>query len=302
MQHCLGSPGQICVLSGDGGIGKTATATEFSYFYEDDYSHIFWVDAETSGGCADTFSLIAAILIPGGDVLRDQDGLNALVREALELTEHRWLLVFDNVEMFSNVEQYIPSDLESTQGSVLITTRNSKRLDGLPWPGRCETVAMNAMSLNESRELILCSMEPDLDRHQMHLHRDHGRAGDVSLLVEGLPLAISMIAGYLRESNCSLSEFLEIWKQKQSRSIETTHRPEAGTAGSSVDILWDIGMRELSKQTRDLLDILIFLDPEAIQKDLLVGDHKELPLEFLNSAETNRYAEDRTTMKVFPQH
>jgi hypothetical protein len=56
----------------------------------------------------------------------------------------------------------------------------------------------------------------------------------------------------------------------------------------AIDILWDIGIRELSVAVRNLLDILVFPDSETIPKALLVGDHKEPFLEFLNSAETIR--------------
>ncbi|PVH88844.1 hypothetical protein DL98DRAFT_648173 [Cadophora sp. DSE1049] len=290
MRSCLSSPGQICVLSGDGGIGKTTTAIEFTYLFGDDYSYVFWVDAETTGSCADTYSLISPTLIEGSDELHDQDNVNSLVTEALERTKGRWLLILDNVERWSNVERYVPRKIQDTQGSVLITIQKGKLLEESPRRDKCQVLPMGPMSLDESRELLLRSLDSDFDRSMTHWSLNHDYAGDVSMLAEGLPLAISMIAGYLQEEpDCSLPVFLEIWNEKRSRSTGITQNLGPGSVGSCIDILWDIGIRELPMQARDLLHILIFLDPEAIQKNLLVGDHKEPALEFLNSAETHRY-------------
>ncbi|KAH7333289.1 hypothetical protein BKA65DRAFT_538964 [Rhexocercosporidium sp. MPI-PUGE-AT-0058] len=145
------------------------------------------------------------------------------------------------------------------------------------------------MLLDESRELLLCSVDSEADWQNLHLHRDHDHAADVARLMDGLPLSINLAAGYLRESNCTLAEFIDIWKEWQSWSTETTQGFEVGSIFSSLDILWEIEIRELPKEERHLLEILIFLDPQVIQKDLLVGNHKELALQFLNPVETNRY-------------
>jgi len=58
---------------------------------------------------------------------------------------------------------------------------------------------------------------------------------------------------------------------------------------ASIHTLWDIGMMDLSVPARSLLDIMALLDPERIQKDLLVGDHGEESLLFLNSTEQAQF-------------
>jgi hypothetical protein len=47
----------------------------------------------------------------GDDIIDDQDGLTILVREFLARTDKRWLLIFDNVEDWSNIARYIPRNL-----------------------------------------------------------------------------------------------------------------------------------------------------------------------------------------------
>lgn len=288
IQQFLTLPGHICVLSGCGGVGKTATATEYSYRHEKDYSYVFWIEAETSGGCAEAYNLIATLFDLGGNIVQDQDGLTILVREYLQRTEKRWLMIFDNVEEWSEISQYIPRGLSKTRGTVLITTRKGDLMP--PTTSKnYHTIEIDALTLEESRQLLLCSMQPSLKKRDLRSHPEYDLAGEASELVERLPLAIGMIAGYVQVSRSSLAEFLEIWNERQSRSKKTNRRIESGSVDSSIDALWDIGIRELSTAARDLLDILSFLDPETIQKQLLVGDHEEPFLEFLNSSETIRY-------------
>jgi len=290
IQTSLASQGQIFAVSGRGGIGKTSTIIEYAYRFEENYAYIFWVEAETAGGRADTYSLIASTLKLGGDIIQDQDGLTILVMEFLQSTDKKWLLVFDNTEEWSDISNYIPPNLSKTRGSILITTRKPKFLRS----ARDHHLEMDTFTLEESRQLLLCSLQPSLDPHKLRTHPEYHLAATASKLVDRLPLAISMIAGYVQVSRCTLSEFLEIWDERQSRSRKTTKQLE----NSAIDTLWDIGIRELSLPARNLLEILVFLDAESIPKDLLVGDHKEPFLEFLNSSETIRYDSNEFRIKL----
>jgi len=282
IRSSLASHGQICALIGRGGIGKTSTIVEYSYRYEEDYAYIFWVEAETPGGRADTYSLIASTLKLGGDIIHDQDGLTILVREFLQSTDKKWLLIFDNAEEWSDISNYIPRNLSKSCGSILITTRQPEFLR----PSRnYHPLQIDTLTLEESRQLLLCCMQPNLGQHNLRAHPEYHLAATASKLVDRLPLAISMIAGYVEVSRCTLSEFLEIWNEKQSRSRKISNQLE----NPAIDTLWNIGIRELSLHARNLLEIMAFLNAESIPKDLLVGDHKEPFLEFLNSSEAIRY-------------
>ena len=55
-----------------------------------------------------------------------------------------------------------------------------------------------------------------------------------------------------------------------------------------MESLWDIGLREVTSDARKLLNILAFLDPDHIQKNLLVGAHEDPALELLHSSEAAR--------------
>ena len=284
----LSVAGHTCILCGSAGLGKSATAIEYTYQFEQAYSYIFWVQAETPVGCADSYGLIASQVVLGEDNgMQDQERLVMLSREFLERCDKRWLLVFDNVDDLADVQQYLPSNLLDTNGSILVTTR---KMEGwtLTVPSNYARIQLEVLTLEESRRLLLSSR--NVDYKDMANHPEYKLAGEIANYAERLPLALSHIAGYIQVSGCSLHDFVELWKE---RHQHTTLHPPSKTAMSKTDkaleIVWNIGLREVTIDARELLNILAFLDSDTIQKDLLVGEHKEPILEILHSSEAFRY-------------
>lgn len=283
----LSIAGHTCILCGSAGLGKSATAIEYTYQFEQAYSYIFWVQAETPVGCADSYGLIASqVVLNQGDGVQDQDRLVMLSREFLEKSDKRWLLVFDNVDDLADVQQYLPSNLLDTNGSILVTTR---KMEGwtLTVPSNYARIQLEVLTLEDSRRLLLSSR--NVDYKDMATHPEYQLAGEIANYAERLPLALSHIAGYIQVSGCSLKDFVELWKE---RHKHTSLHPASKTAMSKTDkaleIVWNIGLREVTIDARELLNILAFLDSDTIQKDLLVGEHSEPALEILHSSEAFR--------------
>jgi hypothetical protein len=289
----LASPGKLCILSGRGGVGKTASAAEYCFQYEKHYRYIFWVEAENAGSCAEKFALIAAELCQVDATKHSQSALIGMVQEQLSRTELRWLLVFDNVEFMSALDPFLPRKLGRTQGSVLVTTRENDL------PDRelkmYSEVRLHELSVEDSTHLLLKSMQSDAMRDKEfvpHMHPEYESAVEASRLVGRLPLAIGMIAGYVKASRASLDMFLDIWEEQEERhgpSESQNPNTQAGGIDASIDTLWDIGISELMMKARNFLDIMSFLNPEAIQKDLLISDHQDQSLDFPNPREKIRY-------------
>ena len=55
----LSTNGDICVIHGVGGIGKTLTAVEYVYRFKHEYDCIFWLQADTTPGLAESYADIA---------------------------------------------------------------------------------------------------------------------------------------------------------------------------------------------------------------------------------------------------
>lgn len=283
----LSVAGHTCILCGSAGLGKSATAIEYTYQFEQAYSYIFWVQAETPVGCADSYGLIASqVVLRGDNTMQDQDRLVMLSREFLEKSDKRWLLVFDNVDDLADVQQYLPSNLLDTNGSILVTTR---KMEGwtLTVPSNYARIQLEVLTLEDSRRLLLSSR--NVDYKDMATHPEYKLAGEIANYAERLPLALSHIAGYIQVSGCSLQDFVELWKERHRHT--TLHPPTKGTmtkTDKALEIVWNIGLREVTIDARELLNILAFLDSDTIQKDLLVGEHSEPILEILHSSEAFR--------------
>lgn len=283
----LSRAGRICAVSGPGGIGKSATAIEYTYKFEQEYAYIFWVQAETPISCADSYGRIATHLgLIGDESVQDQERLIMLSRDFLERTGKRWLLVFDNVDDMVALQRFLPSDLLDTRGSILITTRNA----GLgPLNLLHSRIELPVLALDDCRRILLTSTGEN--PKDMRTHPEYKLAGDIAAYAGRLPLALSHIAGYIQQSGCSLEDFVELWQERLRHT--TLHSPPKDATGlnpteKTLEIVWNIGLREVTIDARELLNILAFLDSDTIQKDLLVDEHHEPSLEFLHSSEKFR--------------
>lgn len=291
LHRALSPPGSICVLTGTAGMGKTSTAVEYTYRYESAYSHIFWITAESAISCADSYSLIAThLIVAEDDIGYEQARLITLGREFLEQTKVRWLIVFDNVSIWSDILDYLPTDPLKTNGSILITARVSD-LSFLS-PLKCQFIELEALTLEESRQLLLRSMQPSLTPQHLKAHPEHKLAGEIATLAEGLPLALAHIAGYLQVSKCTLTDFVQLWNERRrhAKTSAQLNSPRILPTDRALETVWNIGLREVTIDARELLNILAFLDSETIQRKLLVGEHKEPSLDFLHSDQSFRSA------------
>ncbi|KAK4166348.1 hypothetical protein QBC43DRAFT_313485 [Cladorrhinum sp. PSN259] len=302
LKHFIGQPGHICVISGVGGIGKTATAVEYSRRFGHVYSHILWIDAETSGSLDDQYGSIGTevFALVGPESEQDPVSFSITVRSQLGGWNNRWLLILDNVEAWKDISRYIPRNLAKGQGSVLITTRLQSLIeaDKPTLQQVLHRIKLEPLSSEEAGQFLLCSIDNRVAAVDAPKHPDHGLAVKIAQLVDRLPLALIMVSGYVKVSRATLEDFLEIWEEKTAFRAKQAKRPDGepkrwwvsdGRLDSSIDLLWDIGISELPNPARNLLEIMAFLDPENIQKDLLVRDHGEHYLEFLNSTETALY-------------
>jgi hypothetical protein len=293
----LSVSGQGCLLIGTGGIGKSALAAEYTYRCKSEYSYIFWIQAETPIVCADAYGQIASKVVlkdNTGAEVQDQDRLIMLSRQFLQRTPKRWLLVFDNVDEWSDIARYLPAKFSETSGSILITTRRTDLAQMTKWD-KASQIILEGLSLDESRRLLLKYTQPGLDTKDIRSHSEFKLAGDIAKLAERLPLALSLIAGYILVSRCSLTDFVELWDERR-RNVQTQGEIPASSTEAALETAWNLGLREVPPDARELLNILAFLDPDTIQSEMLVDSHEEKILELLHVKEAGRYA---TPLPIF---
>ena len=81
----LSSPGGICVIHGVSGVGKTSLAVEYVYNYRQNFDCVFWLQADTDPGLAQSYRLVATTLALV-DGTEDQTRIIELGREWLTET------------------------------------------------------------------------------------------------------------------------------------------------------------------------------------------------------------------------
>ena len=232
----------------------------------------------------------------------------ALVTFADQNVEKRWLLVFDNIEIWDYLEQYLPRRYsESTVGNVLLTTQIRGIVDR-----SSASVDLTPFEDEQGAKMLLHYME----RKEPYDEDELNQARDISNLLGGLPVvsstvdylkpvaydlllqAVCHVSGYVLQSECDLDELLEIFKERRRvmgvATLEQDDLPAAFRKATfsfeeTLAIVWNITLRELPKDSQDLIYILAYLNSEAVPEALLHRVHQEPLLQFLDSRESRRY-------------
>ncbi|OAQ99620.1 hypothetical protein LLEC1_04744 [Akanthomyces lecanii] len=247
-------------LVGIGGIGKTQIALEYAYRFRGRYSGIFWVRSETEMELQQSLAALAKELgLCQGAVAEDKavelvtSWLNS--NPLIELTAHSWLLVFDNAEHVSTIRRYWP---HNPRGNVIVTSQKHS-FGGLA----TSQVTVQPLSTEEGSSLILS-----------HMHLDDSarpQAEELSVELGGCPLAIAHYAGFCVASHLTLQEILdtfqrrmmtaEIWSCSSNASLMQYEK--------TLKTVWDAALASLNPSSRELLDLLAYLDPDEIPEDFI---------------------------------
>ena len=119
-------------LFGMGGVGKTQVAIEYVVTYKRKYNSVFWITAVDQPSLVLGFQEIA--LLTKCANVEGMDGVS-VAREVLRWFEKQssWLLVMDNIDDISIVNDYLPN-VAPCDGHILLTTRDPSTT-GIPAQG-----------------------------------------------------------------------------------------------------------------------------------------------------------------------
>jgi tetratricopeptide (TPR) repeat protein/transcriptional regulator with XRE-family HTH domain len=258
---------QSLALSGLGGIGKTQTAVEYAYRHAQEYSAIFWIIADTPESIVVSFSSIAELLDLPEKHESDQNKMLAAVSRWL--VDHRdWLLILDNVEDIELIRRFLPP---ARQGSLLFTTR-LQAFGALARP-----LEMERMTAEEGTQLLLrrsTRLFPSMDQI---VPVDETLFRSIAESMDGLPLAIDQAGAYIDETQCSLSDYLQMYQAYPLSLLDERDGRSNHPASVVKTFAFAFAKVQLHNPgAAELLRLCSFLAPDTIPEELIVRGASQL--------------------------
>jgi NB-ARC domain len=260
-------------LCGLGGIGKTEIAVEFAYSRKLHFDAIFWVAADETSKLATGFCQIALSLgLEESSQPQSQVVSRELVKgwlsnptkasdqslDANRQDDANWLLIFDNVDDSSILDDYWPV---GGNGSLLITSRD-------PLAKTAHSTAAPSIDLEP-----FSTTEGALFLRQLTQVSDKEEEPQSERIVEclgGLPLAITQMAGIIRRQYLSYSEFLERYEDET--ELPELHSLSIGHPSQqyhrTIASVW--AFDALGEEAQMLLKITSLLDADRIQEHIFL--------------------------------
>lgn len=278
---------QTIALIGIGGSGKTTLAHQYA---NQQKANIIWeFNAESFESLTESFENLAYNL---AEKEEDKSKLRAIQEiksskerreKFLQFVKHHllqksnWVLIYDNLEKFEDVQNYFPSDPQIWgNGKVIITTRNN-------------TLENNR---NVNGSLVVGELTPD---QKLSLFKQIITQGSSRGLVASperemkeflekippFPLDVSLAAYYLNATNISFDKYLENMKANDNAFLELQENllKEMGDYSSTRYKIIVMPLKVIMNENKDFADLLLLMsmvDSQNIPIELLKevkGDH-----------------------------
>jgi hypothetical protein len=250
-------------VHGLGGVGKTQIALEYAYRYYQEYDAVLWTSADTQEALISGFVVFASLLdLP---VQEERDQLKIIQAVKHWLTSHtRWLLLLDNADDLTLVRDFLPP---TGRGHTLLTTRAAS-MGRLAHP-----LEVDALDNKPGALLLLRRAErlaPDAPLEQAEAS-ERAIALSISHELGGLPLALDQAGAYIEETQCSLADYLHLYRSQRADLLKerggmVLDHPEP------VATTWSLSFAQVqarSAAATDLLRVCAFLHPDAIPEEIL---------------------------------
>ncbi|GAA2714235.1 FxSxx-COOH system tetratricopeptide repeat protein [Actinoplanes palleronii] len=238
--------GTPVALIGGAGMGKSQLAIEYAHRFQGAYDVIWWVPADPPQFVEVIMADLGAELnYPRRATVDDTAGV--VVRRlsrggGREGTPLRWLLIFDNVDRYAEIERYLPRG----SGHLLITTRDAE------WGDVAKVIDVEGFTREESVAHLRFRLSSALST------ADADRVADA---VGDLPILVVLAAAWLHDTGRSAEDYL-------------SGLDNAGTVRSTATAVWEVileRLRATSNGAYRLLQLASVLQPD-ISLSLLYSD------------------------------
>jgi tetratricopeptide (TPR) repeat protein/transcriptional regulator with XRE-family HTH domain len=251
-------------LSGLPGIGKTQTAVEYAYRYQEEYSSVLWVQADSEETLFTEMVRLAKILHLRIKDERDQESIVRTVKLWLD-SNAGWLLILDNVQDPDMVASKLPL---VGRGHMLLTTQAQAI-------GAFATI-INIEKLAEEEGATFLLRRAKLieayDTLATASPNDKVKAREIAIMMDGMPLALDQAAAYIEETKCGVTGYLDRYKLQRAELLQRRGRRVSGHP-DSVAATISLAFTKIAQEkpaSAELLQMCAFLHAEDIPIDIFI--------------------------------
>jgi tetratricopeptide (TPR) repeat protein/DNA-binding CsgD family transcriptional regulator len=258
---------QAVALVGIGGAGKTTIARRYAL---NQNANVVWeVNAATRENLRDSFERLAYALCRSEEEKETLVGLQDIknkierdekillfVKEKLKSISN-WLLIYDNLEKFTDIQKYFPCD--STvwgKGKIIVTTRDSNTKNNSLIHN---FIQIGELSPQEKLSLFIKIMT-DKGTDQFTSSQED-QANNFLNDVPPFPLDVSIAAYYLKSTHITYAKYLERLKEN-SKDFETIQAKVVQEASDYTKTRYGIitlSLKQLIDTHEDFGDLLLLM-------------------------------------------
>lgn len=267
-------------LIGIGGSGKTTLARQ--YAHQQNTNLIWEINAETKDSLIESFEHLAyslSLTEEDKEIMRElQEIDNSLEHEKrlIEFVKKKlrsysdWFLIYDNVEIFKDIQKYFPLDAATWgQGRVILTTQDSNIHNN-----KYINCVIHVGELNENQKLILLTK---IMNERIQNSFTEGQTTKIKKFLEEIPsfpLDVSLASYYIRTTSISCESYIELLKNNNIdlANLQEDILKDSGDYTKTRYSLVTLSLKKLIENHNDFGDLLLFislLDSQNIPKDLL---------------------------------
>ncbi|KAL6881404.1 P-loop containing nucleoside triphosphate hydrolase protein [Trichoderma novae-zelandiae] len=255
----------IVAVHGMGGAGKSQLALEYLFQNKQKYKGRFWIRAEDAAIIQQDFARVSNYLGPGDTGVADlkmADGTVKDLKKAVQTvkdwfsgTSEPWLLVFDNVNDATDIQEYLPT---SGRGSVIVTTRDRDAADNLgQWT---KTIELQGLQENEATTLLR-QIDPAIPEDDL--------TRKIVDELGSLPLAICQMGTYIRQTKCTLDQFYNLLQSDTERLYSDTASIKTLSYSMTLARCCDMSIELLPKADIYLLGVIALFQTDEVPEELI---------------------------------
>jgi hypothetical protein len=246
-------------LYGLGGIGKTRAAVEYAWAFQEKYTALLFVIADTPEALPRNLAALTGeryLNLP--EQAEKEEG--ARLRAVLDWlkTNRGWLLILDNIDTPQPLAEAVQLIGQLAGGHVVITSRLAN------FPADVDPLEVDVLDVGDAADFLL----ERTARQRRPAADDKAMARELVVDLGGLALALEHAGAYIVRHRVSFRRYRELWQGSRDKVINwsdpaVTHYPRA------IAATWQTSVAQLADPARRLLERLAWPAPEPVPEFLL---------------------------------